>query len=80
MILFTKPKKAEKNIKGILKNLRADHIGLPTYNHLLNIHANLLIQLEEFDEAELQFKNILEHSKNKILYDPDYRVRSILTI
>lgn len=74
MISITKPEKAEKYVKGLLKDLRTDHIGLPTYTHLLDMHSKLLLTLEQYDEAELQMKNCIEHSQNPIHYDPDYRV------
>ena len=70
----TKPAKAAKLLQSCIKILRKDHIGLPVYNHLLEIYAEALLRDRQFQEAELQYKNCIEHSVNKLLYDPEYRV------
>ncbi|CAI2362105.1 unnamed protein product [Moneuplotes crassus] len=75
MIAINKPKKAERYIKDLLKNLRYDHIGLPAYTHLLELHSKILISLQEYEEAELQIKNTIEHSRNRMLYDPEFRIQ-----
>lgn len=80
MIIDQKPSKAEKLIREMLKSLRSGYIGLPVYNHLLQLHVNTLISTQNFEEAELQIKNLICNSQNKFLYDPEYRVSHCISL
>ena len=73
-----KPLKSLELLAYWIKEFRSDHIGLPVYNHLLELYAGTLLKVDNIPESELQYKNCIEHSKNTKFFDAEYRVSTIV--
>ena len=69
-----KYEKSSKYFTKMLRQLRGAHMGMPIYLHLLQLQSTNLIKLEDFEEAEMMKKNIIEFSKDESLYPIDIRV------